>query len=297
MRIFLTGSTGFIGSKLVHELTQAGHQVLGLTRSNVGEKFLTGAGAEFHRGDIENLDTLRRGAADCDGVIHTAFDHNFANFVANCEKDRRAIQALGEGLKGSQRPLVITSSTTMGVATPGQFATENFFNPDNPNPRVASELAGRDLLQRGVNVSIVRLSQIHDTNKQGLITDVIELARKTGVSRYVGAGLNQWSAAHISDTARLFILALEKQESGACYHATAEEGIAFKQIAIVIGQSLNIEVSSINSEEASAHFGWLSAFVKKDMSASSAWTQERLGWQPTGPTLFSDLKRIKHDNA
>jgi nucleoside-diphosphate-sugar epimerase len=300
MRIFLTGSTGFIGSKIVPELIHARHQVLGLTRSDPGAQFLAAAGAEAHRGDVEDLDTLRSGAAGCDGVIHTAFDHNFANFanfVANCQKDRRAIEALGSALEGSDRPLIITSSTAMGAAVPGQPAIEDHFNPDHPNPRVASELAGRELSQRGVNVSVVRLSQIHNTIKQGLVTYVIELARKKGVSAYLGEGLNRWSATHVSDTACLFRLALENHEAGARYHATAEEGIAFRRIAEVIGQSLGVPVVAMSPDEAAGHFGWLAAFAGEDMSASSAKTQERLGWQPTGPGLIADLEQMQHTEA
>jgi nucleoside-diphosphate-sugar epimerase len=243
------------------------------------------------------LASLRSGVAVCDGVIHTAFDHNFANFVANCQKDRRAIEALGSALEGSNRPLIITSSTTMGTTVPGQPATEDDFNPDHPNPRVASELAGRALSQRGVNVSVIRLSQIHDTRKQGLVTDVIELARETGVSAYVNEGLNRWSATHVTDATHLFRLALEKHAPGARYHATAEEGIAFRQIAEAIGQRLGIPVVTLSSDQATKHFGWLTAFVGKDMSALSAKTRERLGWHPTGPGLLADLSKMQHAKA
>jgi nucleoside-diphosphate-sugar epimerase len=185
----------------------------------------------------------------------------------------------------------------MGTAVPGQPATEDYFNPEHPNPRVASELAGRELSERGANVSVMRLSQIHNTFKQGLVTDVIQLARKTGVSAYVGEGLNKWSATHISDTAHLFRLALEKHEPGARYHATAEQGIAFRQIAEAIGQSLGMPVVAMSPDESAAHFGWLAAFVSKDMSALSITTQERLGWHPTGPGLLADLAQIEHAEA
>jgi nucleoside-diphosphate-sugar epimerase len=294
MRIFQTGSTGFIGSKIVAELLTAGHHVLGLARTEAAARAVVAAGAEAHRGDIEDLDSLRKGATGCDGVIHTAFDHNFANFAANCQKDGRAIAALGSALEGSSRPLIITSSTTMGTAVPGQPAIEDYFNPGNPNPRVASELAGQELLNRGVNVSVVRLSQIHNTKKQGLVSDVIELAHKKGVSAYIGEGLNRWSATHVSDTVRLFRLALEKREPGARYHATAEEGIAFRQIAEAVGESLGVPVVSISPDKAAEHFGWLMAFAGKDMSASSAKTQERLGWHPNGPQLIADLHQFQH---
>ncbi len=289
MRVFLTGSTGFIGSHIVPELIAAGHQVLGLTRSEAGATALAAAGAEAFRGDIEDLDSLRGGAARCDGVIHTAFDHDFSRFVENCQKDRRAIEALGSALEGSDRPLLITSGTAMGSARPGEPATENAFDADHPNPRVASELAGRELCERGVNVSVVRLSQIHDTVKQGLVTEVIALARRTGVSAYIGEGLNAWSATHVSDTARLFRLALERRQAGARYHATAEGAIPFRDIAEAVGRSVGVPVKSLAPEEAAAHFTWLMAFVGKDMSASSALTQERLGWRPHGPGLLADI--------
>ncbi len=292
MRIFLTGSTGFIGSRIVPELIQAGHHVLGLARSNSSVRSLAAQGAEAHHGDIEDLDSLRSGAASCDGVIHTAFDHDFANFVANCQKDSRAIEALGSALVGSNRPIIITSSTAMGTATAGVPATEDHFDPGHPNPRVASELAGRELSGRGLNVSVVRLSQIHNTLKQGLVTDVVALARRTGISAYVGEGLNRWSATHVSDAAHLFRLALEKNQPGARYHATAEEGIAFRHIAEAIGQTLGIPAVSMSSADAAGHFGWLTAFVSKDMSASSTKTRSLLGWEPVEQGLLADLEQI-----
>jgi len=226
MRIFVTGATGFIGSAVVPELINAGHQVLGLTRSDAGAQSLIAAGAEVHRGNLEDPESLRIGAAKSDGVIHLAFDHDFSNFVAICEKDRRAIEALGDALVGSDRPLVITSGTGMGNAVPGQPATEDHFDPNHPNPRKSSELAGASVAARGVNMSIVRLPQVHDTVKQGLITYAVAGAREKGVSAYVGDGLNRWPAAHVLDTARLYRLALEKREAGARYHAVAEEGVA-----------------------------------------------------------------------
>ncbi|MGI4849673.1 MAG: SDR family oxidoreductase [Janthinobacterium lividum] len=293
MRIFLTGATGFIGSKIVPELIGAGHQVLGLTRSDAGERALLDKGAQAHRGDIEDLESVRRGAAECDGVIHTAFDHNFENFVANCEKDRRVILALGDALKGTASPLVITSGTAMGQPGPGQLATEDHFNPEHKNPRIASELAGQELLQRGINVSVMRLSQIHDANKQGLVTYLIALARAKGISAYAGDGQNRWSAAHVSDTAHLFRLALEKHQAGGRYNATAEEGITLRRIAEVIGERLDVPVTSVPEKEVAAHFGWLSVFAGAELAASSARTQERLHWRPTGPNLLTSLRQIQ----
>jgi len=292
MRIFLTGSTGFIGSQVALELIRAGHQVLGMTRSEAGARALEAIGAEPYRGDIEDLQSLQRGAAQCEGVIHTAFDHDFSNFVENCQKDWRAITTLGSALEGSERPLIITSGTAMGSAAPGQPATEDCFDPGHPNPRVASELAGRELSLRGVNVSVVRLSQIHNTTRQGLVTYVMELARKAGVSAYIGEGLNCWSAAHLSDTARLYRLALEKREPGSRYHATAEQGITFSSIAQSIGRILGVPVVAMSEAEATAHFGWLGTFINKDMSATSVKTRERLGWYPTGPGLIADLEAM-----
>ncbi len=294
MRIFLTGATGFIGSAIVPELIQAGHQVIGLTRSDAGAQSLIAAGAEVHRGELEDLESLRGGAAKADGVIHTAFDHDFSRFAENCEKDRRAIEALGVALTGSDRPLVITSGTGMGNAVPGQPATEEIFNSHHPNPRVASELAGASLSAAGVNVSVVRLPQVHNRIKQGLVTYAIALAREKGVSAYVGDGLNRWPAAHLLDTARLYRLALEKGEAGARYHAVAEEGVPARNIAEVIGRGLNVPVAAISPEEAAAHFGWLSGFVGWDMPASSAQTQERLGWHPSGPGLITDLEEMRY---
>jgi nucleoside-diphosphate-sugar epimerase len=294
MRIFLTGATGFIGSAIVPELINAGHQVLGLTRSDAGAQSLIAAGAEVHRGDLEDLESMRHGAAMSDGVIHCAFNHDFSNFVAICEQDRRVIEAMGDVLVGSDRPLVITSGTGMGNAVPGQPATEDHFDPNHPNPRRASEVAGAFVAERGVNVSVVRLPQVHDTVKQGLITYAVALAREKGVSAYIGDGLNRWPAAHVLDVARLYGLALEKREAGSRYNAVAEEGISMREIAEVIGRGLKLPVVSLSQGEAPAHFGWLAMFAGFDMPASSAQTQQRLGWHPTGPGLIADLEQMRY---
>lgn len=294
MRVFLTGATGFIGSRIVPELLQAGHQVIGLTRSDEGAKRLTDAGAGVHHGTLEDLESLRSGAAKADGVIHVAFDHDFSNFVANCEKDRRAIEALGSVLKGSDRPLVITSGTGMGSAGHGKPAVEDIFDTSHPNPRSASEIAGNAMLEQGVNVSVMRLPQVHDTVKQGLITPMVEIARAKGVSAYAGDGSNRFPAAHVIDIARLYRLALEKGESGARYHAVAEEGIPVRQIAEVLGKGLNVPVKSLSLEEAKEHFGWMGMFAGMDLWASGAKTQERLNWHPTGPGLIADLERMRY---
>lgn len=291
MRVFVTGATGFIGSSIVPELMGAGHRVLGLTRSDAGAAALAAAGAEVHRGDLEDLESLRRGAAQADGVIHCAFDHDFSNFVANCEKDRRVIEALGDALGGSGRPLVITSGTGMGNPDSGRPATEDVFNLDHPNPRKASELAGAAVAANGGNVSVVRLPQVHDTTRHGLISYAIAVAREKGVSGYVGEGLNRYPAAHVRDVARLYRLALEKQEPGARYHAVAEEGVPFRDVAEVIGRGLKLPTVSLSPEEAAAHFGWLGMFAGLDLAASSEQTRRKLGWQPTGPGLLADLEQ------
>lgn len=296
MRIFVTGATGFIGSRIVPELLAAGHQVLGLTRSAKGAEALVAIGAEAHHGTLEDPDSLRRGAAQADGVIHCAFDHDFSNFVANCEKDRRAIEALGAELTGSDRVLVITSGTGIGSPGHGQIAVEDVFNPDHPNPRRASELAGAALLEAGVNVAVVRLPQVHDPVKQGLISPLVDVARAKGVSAYVRDGLNRWPAAHVLDVARLYRLALEKRQPGVRYHAVDEEGVTARSIAEALGLGLKMPVVSLTDEEAQAHFGWLGMFVGLDMPASSAWTRATLGWNPTGPSLLTDLAEMRYFN-
>jgi nucleoside-diphosphate-sugar epimerase len=294
MRIFLTGATGFIGSAIIPELLDAGHQVLGLTRSEAGAQALLAAGAEPHRGDIEDLESLRSGAAGADGVIHAAFNHDFSRFIENCENDRRAIEAIGSVLVGSDRPLVITSGTGMGNTAPGQPATEDSFNPNHPNPRKASELAASSVADRGVNVTVMRLPQVHDPVKQGLITYAVTLAREKGQSAYLGDGLNRWPAVHVLDAARLYRLALEKGKAGSRYHAVAEEGVPVRDVAEIIGRGLKLPVVSLSAEQVPAHFGWLAAFVGLDMPASSAQTQKQLGWRPTGPGLIADLEQMDY---
>jgi nucleoside-diphosphate-sugar epimerase len=303
MRVFLTGATGFIGSAIVPELTNAGCQVLGLARSDAGAQSLIAAGAEVLRGNLEDLETLRSGAAKSDGVIHCAFDHSafggndFSKFLEVCEMDRRAIEAIGDALRGSDRPLVITSGTGMGNAVPGQPATEDHFDPKHPNPRTLSEVAGAAVSERGVNVSVVRLPQVHDTVKQGLITYVVRVAREKGASAYIGEGLNRWPAAHVLDVARLYRLALEKHDAGSRYNAVAEEGVSMREIAEIIGRGLKLPVVSISQDEAPAHFGWLAMFAGVDMPASSAQTRQRLGWHPTGPRLIADLEKMRWGEA
>jgi nucleoside-diphosphate-sugar epimerase len=295
MRVFVTGSTGFIGSVVVQELLKAGHQVLGLTRSDAGAKSLAAAGAEVHRGSLEDLESLRTGAAASDGVIHLAFNHDFSKYVDNCEADRQVIEAIGSVLAGSDRPLIVTSGTGLANTVPGQPALEEN-TPVNSSvvPRAASEETAVSVAARGVNVSVVRLPQVHDPVKQGLITYAIVLAREKGVSAYVGDGLNRWPAAHVSDTARLYRLALEKRAAGAKYHAVAEQGVPLRDIAEVIGRGLKVPVVSMSPEEAAVHFGWLSMFAGRDVPASSAQTKKQLGWHPTGPGLIADLEAMNY---
>jgi nucleoside-diphosphate-sugar epimerase len=294
MRVFVTGATGFIGSRIVPELIEAGHQVLGLTRSEAGAQRLISNGAEAHLGTLEDPESLRHGAAQAEGVIHCAFDHDFSNFMANCEKDSRAIAAMGAELKGSDRPLVITSGTGMGSPGPGQLALEDIYNPDHPNPRKASEIAGTALLEAGVNVSVVRLPQVHDPVKQGLISPLLAVAREKRVSAYVEDGLNRWPAAHVLDVARLYRLALEQRKAGARYNAVDEEGVAARDIAEALGRGLKVPVVSLSAAEAPAHFGWVGMFVGMDMPASSAKTRAELGWEPTGPSLIADLDEMRY---
>lgn len=292
MRVFLTGATGFIGSRIVPELIAAGHEVLGLTRSDNGAEALARAGAEVHRGNLEDPETLAKGAAQADAVIHTAFDHDFNNFLANCEKDYRVIEAMGEALAGSGKPFLITSGVGMGNGSPGQLATEQRFDRDNPNPRRLSELAGEAVAARNVSVAVVRLPQVHNVEKQGLLSPMIEIARARGYSAYVGGGNERWSAVHVSDAVRLFRLALEKHEPGARYHAVAEEGVLMRDAAEAVGLSLGIPVRSLSPEEVPEYYGPLAHFATLDLPASSEWTREKLGWAPTGPGLLSDLQHL-----
>lgn len=296
MRIFVTGAPGFIGSALVPELMKAGHHVLGLTRSEAGAETLRKQGAEVLHGNIENLDSLREGASRTDGIIHLAFNHDFSQFQKNCEDDRKAIQAMGEALLGSNRPFVITSGTAIAANVDGKPSTEE--SPTASwNPRAASEAAVKELIARGVNISVVRLAQIHDTRKQGLVPHLLTVARQKGVSAYIGDGSNRWPAAHVSDTAHLYRLAFEKAERGAIYHAVDEEGVSMKAIVEAHARGLKVPVVSIKPEEAEAHFGWLARFADHDMPSSSALTQQKLNWKPTGPGLIADLDGMDYTQA
>jgi nucleoside-diphosphate-sugar epimerase len=291
MRVFVTGATGFIGSRIVPELIGAGHQVLGLARSDAGAQSLVAAGAQVQRGDLEDLESLRSGAAASDAVIHTAFRHDWTRFAESCELDRRAIEAISGVLEGSSRPFIVSSGVGVGQ---GRASTEDDPPLSSPSlPRV-SEVTAVAMMERGVHASVMRLPQVHDTVKQGLITPLIAIARAKGVSAYVGEGHNRWAAAHVGDVASLYRLALEKGTAGARYLAVAEEGVPLRDIANAIGQGLNIPIISISQEQAQEHFGFLGFFAGRDAPASSAKTRAWLDWNPTGPSLLTDLANMNY---
>lgn len=285
MRVFVTGATGFVGSAVVQDLLAAGHQVLGLARSDASAAVLAVTGAEVHRGDLEDLDSLRAGAGAADGVIHTGFIHDFARFAEVCAVDARAIAALGEALAGSNRPLVITSGTAL--VSPGQLALEaTRVGPQTHHPRVASEQATDAVQAMGVSTRVVRLSpSVHGVGDHGFVPLLINLAREKGIASYIGAGQNCWSAVHRLDAARLYRLALERGETGARYHGVAEPAIAFRDIAAAIGVGLNLPVMATPPD----HFGWFAGFAGLDCPASSDVTQAQLGWRPEHPGLLADL--------
>ena len=295
MRVFITGATGFIGSAIVPELIDAGHQVVGLARSDAGAAWLTAAGADVYRGSLEDLNSLRGGAAKSDGVIHTAFIHDFLNYGPAAEADRRAIETLGDALAGSDRPFVVTSGTLL-LQRQGALATER--DESDPNFPRKSEAAGLAMASQGVRVSVLRLPpSVHGDGDHGFVPRLIAIAREKGVSAYVGDGLNRWPAVHRLDAARLFRLALENGVANARYHGVADQGVQFREIAEVIGRRLKVPVVSKSPAEAAHHFGWIAHFAGIDCPASSEETQQQLAWRPTHASLISDIDRLAYFEA
>ena len=290
MKVFVTGATGFIGTALVQELLNAGHQVLGLARSDASANALKAAGATVQRGDLQDLDSIHSGAAASDAVIHAGFIHDFSRFAEVCEVDRLAIETIGSTLAGSNRPFVVTSGTAL--VRPGILATEDMASNHDTNrfPRV-SEMAGLAFASKGVRATAIRLSpSVHgEGDHHGFIPILINIARQKGVVAYIGDGQNRWNAVHRLDAAHLFRLALEKGDAGTRYHAVSDEAITVKAISEVIGRHLNLPIVSISPEEAAAHFGWFGAMAALDCPASSNLTQERLNWRPSHPSLLEDL--------
>ncbi len=290
MRVFLTGASGFVGSAVVQELIGAGHQVLGLARSAASAEALKAAGAEVHRGDLEDLESLKSGAAATDAVIHCGFVHDFSRFKEVCDIDARAIEAIGEALAGTSKPFIVTSGTAL--VSPGKLATEDIIpKPGEVKHPRQSEQKSDEVAHLGIRTSVIRLSpSVHGDNDKGFVPILINTAREKGVSAYIGDGQNRWTAVHRLDAAKLYLLALEQGTTGTRYHGVAEEGIAFKDIAETIGKHLSIPVVSISPEEAAGHFGWFANFAGIDCPASSKKTQETLGWQPSHKTLITDME-------
>jgi len=287
MRVFVTGATGFIGTAIVRELIDAGHQVLGLARSDESAQSLIAAGAAAHRGSLADLESLRSGAAAADGVIHTAFIHDFSNYGPAAEADRLAIESLGAALAGSDRPLIVTSGTLLAQRQ-GPLATEE--DVHNPNFPRKSEDAALVLAARGVRASVLRLSpSVHGNGDHGFVPRLISIAREKGASAFIGDGLNRWPAVHRLDAAHLYRLVLEKGSAGATYHGVADEGVPTREVAEAIGRGLSVPVVSKSREAAADHFGWIARFFGIDGPASSALTRERLGWRPVQPGLIADL--------
>jgi nucleoside-diphosphate-sugar epimerase len=295
MRVFVTGATGFIGTELVKELIAAGHQVRGLTRSEEGAEQLKAVGAEVHHGNLTDLDSLRSGATGMDAVVNLAFSHDFANFAQNAADEIEAIKALGSVLEPGKL-LVVTSGTALASGAPGTVRTENDPPVDMPTiPRRPEKAAREVAAERGLRVAIVRLPQVHDTRKQGLVPYITQAAREKGVSAYIGDGANRWAAAPLHDVAHLYRLVVENTGDGvSVYHAVQEEGVSMRDIAETIGKGLKVPVASIAPEKAGEHFGWLAHFAAMDMPASSEQTRKAMGWEPTGAGLIEDLTNMNY---
>jgi nucleoside-diphosphate-sugar epimerase len=294
MRVFVTGATGFIGTELVKELIEVGHQVRGLTRSEAGVEQLKAVGAEVHRGDLTDLDSLRSGATGMDVVVHLAFSHDFSKFAQNAADEIKAIEALGSVMKPGKL-FVVTSGVGLTSGEPGHVRTESDPPVDSPAIPRRPEQAAQAVADKGVHVAIVRLPQVHDTRKQGLVPLLTQTAREKGVSVYLGDGANRWAAAPLKDVAHLYRLAVEKTGPGVTvYNAVQEEGVSAREIAETIGRGLKVPVVSIAPEKAGEHFGWFAHFAALDMPATSEWTRRTLGWVPTGPGLIEDLTNMKY---
>ena len=291
MRVFVTGATGYVGSAVVRELLDNGHTVIGLARSQASADALTAAGAQVHHGDLEDLSSLREGAAKVDAVIHLGFNHDFSKFVANCAQDGEVIRTIGAELAGSDRLFLATSGTA--ILPPGRISTETDLAPtgETVNPRVASEHAGAELIGHGVKVAAVRLApSVHGAGDHGFVRLLADLAIQKGEAAYVDNGQNRWCAVHRFDAARLYRLALERGEGGVHYHGVAEEAVPFKDIAEALGRSLNLPVVSKSGDEAQNHFDWFHFMAASDSPASSAWTRKVLNWSPTEPGLIADIE-------
>ncbi|GGE85562.1 SDR family oxidoreductase [Sphingomonas prati] len=290
MRVFVTGATGFVGSAVVAELLGAGHQVLGLARSEASAEALMQAGADVQRGSLEDLQSLKAGAADADAVIHTAFDHDFTRFAENSQADRQAIEALGEALIGTERPLLVTAG--VALLAPGRVAVEADRPPADPDYPRQSEAAAAALVERGVRASVVRLPpSVHGVGDHGFVPMLAAIAREKGVSAYIDDGENRWTAVHRLDAAQVYRLALEHGATDRAYHAVAEESIPFRAIAEAVGRQLGLPVRSVSHESAAEHFGWFTMFASMDTPASSERTRTLLGWSPTEVGLLAELER------
>ncbi|RYY57456.1 MAG: SDR family oxidoreductase [Chitinophagaceae bacterium] len=292
MRVYVTGATGFVGSAVVKDLLKAGHEVLGLTRSDRGAEELRQQGADVHRGDLDDIQSVAAGAKDVDGVIHTAFNHDFSRYRESCEADRAIIAAIGDAIGSGGKPFIITSG--IGLLAGGKLLTEDMRSlvDSSVMPRIASEEAAAAEVAKGVNVSVVRLPpSVHDKGDHGFVPILISIAKEKGISAYVGEGQNRWPGVHRPDAASLFRLAVEKGSKGEHYHAIGDGGIPFREIATLIGDKLGLPVKSVTGEAVAENFGWFAHFASLDVPASAAWTKQRLGWKPQGMGLLEDIEK------